>query len=254
MSNRQKESPLLDPLQEKEHGVITPSMVHPEKKLPSHIDTAVIFFREALSETLLEKCEVMFEFVAAASVLDQYVYDNTLVIARSPLGGPAAAGLVEELIAFGVRRFIACGSSGLIGDMDAQEFLVVKKAIRDEGLSHHYLPPSLYADTDGDLTKALKGALDHKGFRYQEGMVWTTDAFFRETPSRIEKRRAQGALAVDMECASIAAVCQFRNVAFAQVLYFSDAIRQLSWSGFIEARHTLHKRVSETVVAIALDL
>ncbi|MFW5913701.1 MAG: nucleoside phosphorylase [Bacillota bacterium] len=254
MSNRKMEIPLLDPLQKDEHGVITPAMVHPLKKLPSHIDTAVIFFRETLSETLREKCDGLFEFVAAASVLDQYIYDDALVIARSPLGGPAAAGLVEELIAFGVTRFIACGSSGLIGDMDPQDFLVAKRAIRDEGLSHHYLPPTLYINTDDALRETLKDALDKRGLRYQEGTVWTTDAFFRETPSRIEKRREQGTLSVDMECASIAAVCQFRNVAFAQVLYFSDAIKQLNWSGFTEERHALHKRISETVVAIALDL
>ncbi|MFW6285117.1 MAG: nucleoside phosphorylase, partial [Bacillota bacterium] len=248
MAKHQKKIPLLDVLQDNEQGVITPSMVHPGKKLPKHIDTAVIFFRAELSESLLEKCKVLFEYVAAASILDQYIYDDALVIARSPLGGPAAAGLIETLIAFGVTRFIACGSSGLIGTMDPEKFLVANKAIRDEGLSHHYLPPAFYADTDAALTKALKGALDQRGLRYQEGTVWTTDAFFRETPSRIKERRAQGAMAVDMECASIAAVCRFRNVAFAQVFYFSDAIKQLKWSGFTEERHALHKRISETVV------
>lgn len=254
MSKIDLTSPLLDPLDQGETGVITPKHVLEHAELPDHIDTAIIFFRETLSEGVLRKCEPLYDFVAAASVLTQYVYDNRIMIARSPLGGPSAGGLIEELVAFGVKRIIACGSSGLIGAVDPSHFLIVKQAIRDEGLSHHYLAPSLYVETDRALSATLEKELKSRGLKYEEGTVWTTDAFFRETPSRVERRKDQGALAVEMECASMAAVCKYHSIPFAQVLYFSDILAQNAWSGFRDERKSLHALISDAMVDIALSI
>ena len=254
MNTEHSRSPLTDPIRTLESGIITPEHVLNRTTLSTHIDTAVIFFRPTLSDAVLAKCEPLYDFVAAASILTQYVYDNRIVIARSPLGGPAAGGLIEELRALGVKRFIACGSSGMVGEMDPSHFLIVTRAIRDEGLSHHYLSPSLYVDTDAALSATIGKALRKRTFKYEEGIVWTTDAFFRETPSRVERRKTQGAIAVDMECASMAAVCKYHERPFAQVLYFSDILEQKAWSGFREERRSLHALISEAMVAIALEL
>ncbi|QMS84671.1 nucleoside phosphorylase [Candidatus Xianfuyuplasma coldseepsis] len=224
------------------------------EKLPSHITTSVIFFDHHPHPDLLEKSTVLFNFIGASTVVPQYVYDNQIVLAFSPLGGPAAGGLIEELIAFGIKRFIACGSSGLIGDIDASNFLLVNQAIRDEGLSYHYLEPSLYVATDTNLTQHIEQELRKRQLQYIEGITWTTDAFYRETPSRMEIRQEQGAVAVEMECASMAAVCRYYQLPFAQVLYFSDIVKQQGWSGFRQDRQMIKDTINQIIIDIAIAL
>jgi uridine phosphorylase len=235
-----------------EEGVITAKkMLVNHEKLPSSIDTAVIFFDNNPSEELLEDSELFFHFVGASSILNQYIYKNKVVLSYAPLGGPAAGGLVEELIALGVKRFIACGSSGLIGDFDPKDFLLVTKAIRDEGTSYHYLTPSVYVETSSGLNQKIKEYFKKEELSIKEGIAWTTDAFYRETNTRIELRKKQGAVAVEMECASMAAICQFRNVAFSQILYFSDVVKQDHWSGFVEDRKDIKTWINKIVLEMA---
>ncbi len=247
--------PILDMPSYSEEGVITAeNALRNVDKLPPHINLAVILFDKELSEEIIEKSTLLFPFVAAASIVPQYIYDNKIVLANSPLGGPAAGGLIEELIAFGVERFLACGSSGLIGSFDASHFLLVTKAIRDEGLSYHYLEPSLYVETSQSFTKQVERELLNHHLAFEEGIVWTTDAFYRETPSKIELRKSQGAIAVEMECASMAAVCQYRGKEFAQVLYFSDIVKQEEWSGFRDDRKQIKSLIQNVIVEIACRL
>ena len=250
-----KEIPLIDITKLEEEGVITAKHTLGDiEPLPSHIDTAVIFFDARPSTDLLANSTPFFNFIGASTIQPQFIYNNQLVLAYSPLGGPAAGGLIEELIVYGVKRFIACGSSGLIGEFDPSNVLLVSKAIRDEGLSYHYLQPSIYVETSKTLTKQVEEGLTKHKLAYAEGISWTTDAFYRETKSRILKRQEQGAVAVEMECASMAAVCQYRNVEFAQVLYFSDIVKQEGWSGFRGDRHQIKDMINQVIIDIAIQL
>ena len=247
--------PILETKGLKEPGIITPEeTMKKEKKLPPHIDTAVLFFDPSPEQALIDDSEELFKFVAASSILPQYIYKDKLVLAYSPLGGPAAGGLIEELYALGIKRVIACGSCGLIDDIDTTRLLLVSKAIRDEGLSYHYLEPSTYVETSKDLNKAIEQHLLEHNIEYLEEIVWTTDGFFRETKTRIDLRRSQGAVAVEMECASMAAVCKYRQIAFSQVLYFSDIVKQEGWSGFVKDRKTIKDTVNKIIINIALEI
>jgi len=247
--------PIIDISGINEEGVITPEQTLMQyEKLPKHIDTAVIFFDNAPDQELIKDSTILFRFVAASSVLPQYIYKDKIVLAYSPLGGPCAGGLIEELVYFGIKKVIACGSSGLIGDMDPSNFLLVSKAIRDEGLSYHYLEPSTYVDTDINLNNDIKDYFIRNNLDFEEGIAWTTDAFFRETKTRIKNRLAQGAVAVEMECASMAAVSKFRKIQFSQVLYFSDIVNQKEWSGFREDRRTIKDTVNSIIIDFALSI
>ncbi|MBI9008974.1 MAG: nucleoside phosphorylase [Tenericutes bacterium] len=252
-----KDIPIIDTIGMEEEGIITAKKVFESRnisKLPNHITTAVVLFDHSPSPIVLEKSKELFEFVAAASVVKQYIYDNKIVLAYSPLGGPAAGGLIEELLAFGVKKIIACGSSGLIGDFHAEKFMIVTKAIRDEGLSYFYLEPSLYVDTDKELNKKIEEELTKRHLDYEEGITWTTDAFYRETRSRINKRKEQGAIAVEMECASMAAVCRYRNIPFSQILYFSDIVKQEGWSDFLDTRKSVKAIITKVILDFACEL
>lgn len=247
--------PILETEGIEEDGVIlAKDALQNVDKLSKDIDTALVFFDNKPHPDIIEQCSVLFNFIGASTVLPQYIYDNKIVLAFSPLGGPAAGGLIEELIAFGVKRFIACGSSGLIGDIDASHFLLVTKAIRDEGLSYHYVAPSTYINTNVKLTKQVEQELSKHDLKYIEGITWTTDAFYRETRRRIDIRRNQGAVAVEMECASMAAVCEYYNLPFAQVLYFSDIVQQQGWSGFRNDRQMIKDTINNIMIDITLAI
>ena len=222
--------------------------------LAKHIDTAVMLFDSRPDEELLKDCKPFFKFIGASTVLDIYIYIDKIVLAYAPLGAPAAGGLLEELIAYGIKRVLACGSSGLIGEFDSSHLLLVNKAIRDEGLSYHYMEPSLYVETSEPFTKEIEKELTKRNILFDEGITWTTDAFYRETKSRIEIRREQGAIAVEMECAGLAAVANFRNIEFAQILYFSDIVKQEGWSGFRDDRHLVKDIVYGLIVNIGMSI
>ena len=130
----------------------------------------------------------------------------------------------------------------------------MSKAIRDEGLSYHYMEPSLFVETDKELNELVENELQKKNIVFEEGITWTTDAFYRETKSRIEIRKQEGAVAVEMECAGMAAVSKFRNTQFSQILYFSDIVNQDAWSGFLVERRSIKDVVNKIAVDIAMKI
>lgn len=247
--------PILETEGLDERGIISPNIILDDcDKLPKHINTAVMLFDGHPDEELLKDAKPLFRFVGASYRLQQYLYKDSIVLAYAPLGSAAAGGLLEEFIAIGIKKVIACGSSGLIGDFDPKDILLVSKAIRDEGLSYHYMEPSLYVDTDKELNKVIEAKLQKRNITFKEGIAWTTDAFYRETKSRIAIRKEQGAVAVEMECAGMAAVSKFRNTKFSQVLYFSDIVNQEAWSGFLTTRRSIKDIINKIVVDIAMEL
>lgn len=158
--------------------------------------------------------------------------DACIGLFQSPLGAPAAAGFLEELIAAGCRRLVACGGAGVLQpDIAVGHVIVPDAAVRDEGTSYHYLPPSRTVTADEACVAALVRVLERRHVPYLRGMTWTTDACYRETRSAVERHRAEGCLTVEMEAAAFMAVARFRRVAFAQLLYSGDDLSGTSWDG-----------------------
>ena len=127
------------------------------------------------------------------------------------LGGPASAGLMEEAAAMGGEKFLFFGSAGVLDrQLAAGRLIVPTAAYRDEGTSYHYLPPGDYVDipTAGRLAEIFT----ELNYPHVSGKIWTTDAIYRETRNNMEKRRRDGCIAVDMECASLMAAAQFRKI------------------------------------------
>jgi uridine phosphorylase len=146
------------------------------------------------------------------------------------IGAPATAIHVERLIARGAEAFcVVGGCAGLGGNVACYESVVCDRAVRDEGVSHHYLPSETYVRADEALTSELKSALDAAGFEPRVGASWTTDAFFRETVPEIEYYREEGVLAVEMEAAAVFAVAEYRNVDAAALLCPFDLVLANGW-------------------------
>lgn len=144
------------------------------------------------------------------------------------LGGPASAGLMEEAAAMGGEKFLFFGSAGVLDrQLAAGRLIIPTAAYRDEGTSYHYLPPGDYVDipTAGRLAEIFT----ELNYPHVSGKIWTTDAIYRETRNNMEKRRRDGCIAVDMECASLMAAAQFRKILVYQFVYAEDSLDGEAW-------------------------
>lgn len=148
-------------------------------------------------------------------------------IVLAPLGAPAAVQNLEFGINLGAEHVVAVGSCGALHDTEEGAMLVPVKAMRDEGTSYHYAAAEDFIDLQPGAVAAVRAALDAAGRDHRDVVTWTTDGFYRETPDVIKDRLARGCDVVDMECSALAAVCDFRGVEFAQLLYTADSLVDL---------------------------
>jgi len=140
---------------------------------------------------------------------------TTCGIIGCAVGAPFAVLVAEELFALGCRLLISLTSAGQINPVGAPPyFVVIDRALRDEGTSYHYAAPEPFAAADPALVAAAIRALTEKGLPAHVGASWTTDAPFRETQSAIDAARAKRILAVEMEAAALYAFARAakRNV------------------------------------------
>ena len=154
------------------------------------------------------------------------------------VGAAFAVLIAEELFASGCRLLISVTSAGQIVPVRAPPyFIVIDRALRDEGTSYHYLPPSDYSGADAQLARLAQEALTAAGIAVQVGATWTTDAPFRETQEAIEAASQAGILAVEMEAAALYA---FAKAAADRC--FASPMSPTKWAG---SRAT-SKRASRT--------
>ncbi len=153
-----------------------------------------------------------------------------LALFHPGVGASLAAGLLEEMIARGCGKFIACGGAGVLDkNIAVGHILVPASAVRDEGTSYHYLPPGREVSASPEAVAAMESVLQAHRVPYLVTKTWTTDAPYRETAGKVQLRRAEGCLAVEMEAAAFFAVAQFRGVTFGQLLYGGDDVSGGDW-------------------------
>ncbi len=120
------------------------------------------------------------------------------------VGAPFAVLIAEELFASGCRFLVSVTSAGQISPVGPTPyFVIIERALRDEGTSYHYLTPSDFSEADADLVAKAATALRSKGLNAVVGSSWTTDAPFRETAEAIAAARTREVLAVEMEAAAL---------------------------------------------------
>jgi uridine phosphorylase len=125
------------------------------------------------------------------------------IIGRA-VGAAFSVLLAEQLFASGCQFLISLSSAGQIADLGQPPyFVIIERALRDEGTSYHYLTPSRFADADPQLLAKLVPALVQGGHQFHIGSSWTTDAPFRETERTVAIRRREGILTVEMEAAGL---------------------------------------------------
>jgi purine-nucleoside phosphorylase len=155
------------------------------------------------------------------------------------VGAPYAVMLLETLIAWGAEKIIFFGWCGAIShDVKIGDIIIPTGAIIEEGTSKHY-----HQGDDGVsqpsscLLKNTKEALIKAGLAFHEGLIWSTDAIYRETCEKVKYYQGKDILAVEMELSALFTVGKFRNVQMGGILVVSDELSTLTWRpGFREQR------------------
>ena len=147
------------------------------------------------------------------TALDTFVLGNqTVGIVGCAVGAPFAVLIAEELFATGFQLLVSITSAGQITPAGPTPyFVLIDRALRDEGTSYHYAAPTEYSDANPRLITMAVDALNRTGMLVAVGSSWTTDAPFRETAEAIEAARSKGILAVEMEAAALYAFAQAAN-------------------------------------------
>ncbi len=155
-----------------------------------------------------------------------------VLLTLGQVGCPACAGNLDLFHAMGIRKVMFCGGGGVLDkNIEVGELLLVDGAIRDEGFSYHYLPPSRVVYADAETNAKIARYLQEHDIPYLTGLTWTTDAIFRETADKIALRKEEGAKIVEMEQAGCLAVALFRGFRYGALIYGGDDLSGEEWSG-----------------------
>lgn len=137
---------------------------------------------------------------------------------------------MEELHAQGVEKFIIFGNCGVLDSkIDDCSIIIPTLAYREEGASYHYVEESDTIPMNPKYVDEFIKILDKYNFDYIQAPTWTTDAFYRETINKIKKYQELGVKTVEMEGASIAAVCKYLNVDYFTFYYAGDNLDSVEW-------------------------
>jgi uridine phosphorylase len=143
------------------------------------------------------------------------------------VGASFAVLVAEELFASGCRLLISLTSAGqIVPSGPPPYFVIIDRALRDEGTSYHYMPASEFAEADPQLVQAASMAISRAGPRVIVGSTWTTDAPFRETAEAIEAARTKGILGVEMEAAALYAFAHSADVRLLCLAHVTNTMGQ----------------------------
>ena len=211
------------------------SIIKPEhlaKPIEGFPETVVITFTRYMLNTFLQHYTcVTIDTMSDGRMVYETTYKNQpLAFYRASIGAASTVRLLEESIIKGARKFLLFGSCGILDNSIADGDIVVPThAYRDEGTSYHYVPADagdfIEVKTAGRMSDILK-EIDAE---HTMGKTWTTDAIFRETRGNMQKRKELGCVVVEMECAGVMAMAQFRRIDAYQYLYTADNLDAKEW-------------------------
>lgn len=234
----------FDPITE---AIVTPAaLCHDERR---HVaDVAIATFSEKILAEALNRFphETLCHLASVNGGRDVYLIregDFCAVIFLIHVGAsPGASDVIEVNWLTGAEKFIMFGSAGSLDrEATAGKYVIPTAAYRDEGMSYHYAPPADYIEIKN--ADFLADFFARHSFPYVKGRVWTTDAIYRETRGHVQRRKAEGCLAVDMELAGVQAVCDFHGLELYDFLETGDVVDQPDYTsdGLHTANHDLDK-------------
>lgn len=206
-----------------------------EKRVEGMPKVAITCFSKELLDSLVKYFNgVEFSNTSAANgrvPTYKIVYkDKEYALFMTRVGAPACIVQYEELYAQGVEKIVVFGTCGVLdSSIDDLGIIVPNAAIRDEGTSYHYIPASDEIECNTKYIDIFTDVLKEHNYSYTIGKTWTTDAPYRETRDKMNKRKQQGCVCVEMECSAIFALAKFRNKEAFQFFYAADNLDNVEW-------------------------
>lgn len=181
------------------------------------VDACILTFSNEILQYVLEAydCTKIGDIYSSNGAKPIYGFKykgKEFAIYMSFVGAPGCVGDIEDTQSvIKTDKYIEFGGCGCLNKEIARgKVMVPTEAYRDEGTSYHYAPASDYitVKNSGKVAEFMEWA----GLPYVMGKTWTTDAVYRETRGNFEKRKNDGCISVEMECAAIQAMCDFRGL------------------------------------------
>lgn len=224
---------ILEEFDESKEAVINPDMI--VERIENFPDITVSCFSQQLFSNVLSFFEAkaiarVHTAVGANPIYEVSYKGERFAFFQSYVGEPKCINDYEDIMAMGSKCLILLGNCGVL-DKSIEDcgIIIPTKAIRDEGSSYHYAPASDTITINNKYIDLFKQVLNELNYPYVEGTTWTTDACYRETAAKVARRKQQGAICVEMECAGMQALCNFRGTDFFQFFYAGDNLDHSSW-------------------------
>lgn len=224
---------VLEEFDVNKEAVINPrDIVSKKDKFP---EIAIACYSKILFDKIVDNCNGILIGELSNTVGKKMIYEieynrKKLVIFNIGAGAPMAATDIEDIHEMGANKFIIFGNCGVLDKMiDDCSIIIPTEAIRDEGTSYHYMAPSRTVNVNEKYLNIFTNLLEEFGYSYTKGTTWTTDAFYRETRDKVQKRKQEGAIVVEMEAAAIQAVCNFRQIDLLTFFYAGDNLDIPNW-------------------------
>lgn len=224
---------ILEEFDETRSAVINPDMV--VKKIENFPDVTISIFSQPLFKILLDFFEpkplgAIYTAAGKNTVYQVEYKGEQFAFYQSCVGEPKCINDYEDMMAMGSKCLILLGNCGVLEkSIEDCGIIIPTKAIRDEGCSYHYAPAADTIPVNHKYVDLFKEVLKEFQYPYVEGTTWTTDACYRETRKKVKRRKEQGAICVEMECAGMQALCDFRGTDFFQFFYAGDNLDHSSW-------------------------
>jgi len=248
-----KQYPILE-FDDSKDAIINPSKF--VKPIDGCERCVITFFRDAIeklnSEGKLKQIAAFYSETVNIPIYETDVNGRKVHITLGYVGSAGSAALLEELIAYGFSKFIVCGGAGVLRkDIAVGHLIIPVSAVRDEGASYHYLPPSREVECNEEVIKVIEDDFNEHNIPYIKAKTWTTDACYRETRDKMQLRRAEGCVTVEMEASAFFAVSRFRGAKLGQILYGGDDLSGVEWDS---RRWASREEIRSNLVQIALRI
>ena len=252
---------ILEEFDQSRRAIINPEDLN--ESIEGFPETAVsCFARETFARMLADFEHELITTTSMANIeipIYQVLVDGReLALFNAPVGASACVAILEDLIAFGMKKLVLFGTCGILDEEIKETSVIIPTAaLRDEGTSYHYQPASRELEVNLGLQEFLTAFLDERGISHSKGKVWTTDGIYRETPAKLRQRKAEGAICVDMECSAVAALAAFREITVCQFFYAADHLSEEAWDMRNLANHAdldEKDKIANLAIQIALAL
>ncbi len=221
---------ITDSFDDQSNAIINP----PSNENAPQVDACIVTFSHVIEEFVLNHydCRQIASFRFATGTTPIYRIDykgKVFAFYKTYVGAPACVGTVEDTLSeIKTDKYVVFGGAGCLNKEIAHgKVMIPTEAYRDEGTSYHYAPASDYITVKNADTIAR--FMRENGIPYVTGKTWTTDAFYRETVNQFNKRKADGCISVEMECAALQAMCDFRGLNFYTFFTSGDLLDAPKW-------------------------